>query len=255
MIRDFLRRHPIPIQAHFRYSLVLTFAYPEAILRPMLPPGLTLDQYEGFGFLAIALVRTEGLRPAGWPRWCGRDFFLSGYRIFARFRPQAGGELRGLRILRSDADRWGMVLGGNLMTRYGYRKCTAKESREDGKIRLEISTPGREADVRIQAWTETEADSPPPESPFPDLGVARRFAGPLPHTFAYEPGSHSLVIVKGVRRHWDPKAVRVEVEDCSFLDREPFGSYPRRLANAFWIENIPYRWERGRVHALREAPP
>ena len=117
MIRDLLRRHPFSIQAHFRYSLVLTFAYPEALLRPLLPDGLQLDTYAGCGFLAIALVRTEGLRPLGWPTWTGRNFFLSGYRIFSRFRAPDGRELRGLRILRSDADKWSMVRAGNLMTR------------------------------------------------------------------------------------------------------------------------------------------
>jgi hypothetical protein len=32
-----LKRHPIPIRAFFRHCLVLTYAYPEPILRPLLP--------------------------------------------------------------------------------------------------------------------------------------------------------------------------------------------------------------------------
>ena len=36
--------------------------------------------HEGHGFLAIARVQTERLRPTGWPAFLGRDFFLSGYR-------------------------------------------------------------------------------------------------------------------------------------------------------------------------------
>jgi hypothetical protein len=99
-----LRRHPIPIRAFFRHSLVLTFAYPEDVLRPLLPPGLVLDAYEGSGFVAIALVQTERLRPVGVPPALGRDFFLSGYRIFSRLRRPDGKVLRGLRIIRSDAD-------------------------------------------------------------------------------------------------------------------------------------------------------
>src|SRR5262249_2308990 len=98
-----MRRPPFPVEAFFRHSLVLTYAYPEEVLRPFLPRGLTLDVYEGWGFLAIALVQTEALRPAGWPKALGRDFFLSGYRVFSRYRRPDGGELRGLRILRSDA--------------------------------------------------------------------------------------------------------------------------------------------------------
>ena len=34
-----LRRHPIPIAAHFRHSLVLTYAMPPKILEPLLPCG------------------------------------------------------------------------------------------------------------------------------------------------------------------------------------------------------------------------
>jgi hypothetical protein len=35
-----LRRHALPIKAHFRTSLVLAYAVPAPILRPLLPAGL-----------------------------------------------------------------------------------------------------------------------------------------------------------------------------------------------------------------------
>lgn len=104
-----LKRHPLPVRAFFRHCLVLTYAFPERVLAPLLPPGLTLDSYlsddQRLGFLAIAMVQTEGLRPVGVPAALGQNFFLSGYRIFSRFRTAAGRSLRGLRILRSDTDR------------------------------------------------------------------------------------------------------------------------------------------------------
>jgi hypothetical protein len=59
-----LQRHALPIKAHFRTSLVLAYAVPAPILRPLLPAGLTLDTYGNFGFLAIALVDTRDLRPS-----------------------------------------------------------------------------------------------------------------------------------------------------------------------------------------------
>jgi len=40
-----LKRHPIPIKAFFRHSLVLTYAFPERLLEPLMPPGLVLDTY------------------------------------------------------------------------------------------------------------------------------------------------------------------------------------------------------------------
>src|SRR5215472_6465321 len=98
----FLQRHPFGVEAFFRRSLVLTYAVPQSILTPLLGPGLELDTYEDWGFLAIAMVETQALRPRGFPTWLGRDFFLSGYRIFSRFARPGKQTLRGLRILRSD---------------------------------------------------------------------------------------------------------------------------------------------------------
>ena len=69
-----LRRHALPIKAHFRTSLVLAYAVPAPILRPLLPAGLTLDTYGDFGFLAIALVETRDLRPSFVPARLGMSF-------------------------------------------------------------------------------------------------------------------------------------------------------------------------------------
>src|SRR6266480_1675453 len=80
-----LRRHPFAVKAQFRHCLVLTYALPTESLERLLPPGLFLDTYRGFGFLAIAVVQTEALRPVFLPALFGQDFFLSGYRIFARY--------------------------------------------------------------------------------------------------------------------------------------------------------------------------
>jgi Uncharacterized conserved protein (COG2071) len=240
-----LRRHPVPIRAFFRHSLVLTFAYPQELLAPLLPPGLTLDTHEGQGFLAIALVQTEDLRPVGVPALLGRNFFLSGYRIFSRYHGPDGRVLRGLRILRSDADSALMVRAGNLLTHYRYRLCTAEIRRTPQTLDVCITTPGGEADLAVRAFVDAPALAPPGGSPFADLAIARRFAGPLPFTFDYEPESHSMVLIEGVRREWKPVPVRVEISRCTFLERPPFDAAPARLANAFLVENVPYRWKRG----------
>jgi hypothetical protein len=86
-----LQRHALPIKAHFRTSLVLAYAVPAPILRPLLPAGLTLDTYGNFGFLAIAVVDTRDLRPSFVPARLGMSFFLSGYRISRDIKQQQGG--------------------------------------------------------------------------------------------------------------------------------------------------------------------
>lgn len=77
-----LKRHPIAIEAQFDYTLVLKFALPTDVLEPLLFPGLMLDTFCGFGFVAIAMVETKHLRPKGMPSFLGQDFFLGGYRMF-----------------------------------------------------------------------------------------------------------------------------------------------------------------------------
>jgi hypothetical protein len=238
-----LKRHPFPVTAFFRRSLVLTYAFPGDLLQPLLPPGLLLDSYRGFGFLAIAMVQTERLRPSFLPTALGRDFFLSGYRIFTRLA--GGASLRGLRILRSDADSRWMVAAGNLLTHYHYRLCRASVTEQAGEVEFHIRTPRREADLDVVVRIGTASGPLPAGSPFANQKDARRFAGPLPYTFDYEPQTHSIVRIRGVRSQWNPLPVEVEVAQASFLQREPFRQAPPLLASAFYLCNVPYRWERG----------
>src|ERR1700734_1713742 len=131
-----LKRHPVPVTAFFRHALVLTYAFPPEVLEPLLPAGLVLDTWRGKGFLAIALVATERLRPSFLPAALGRDFFLSGYRVFTRL---AGSEsVRGLRILRSDTDHRLMVCAGNLLTHYNYSLCETKLEEGKNEIRWAV---------------------------------------------------------------------------------------------------------------------
>ena len=232
-----LRRHPFDVEAHFDFSLVLAYALPAPALEPLLPPGLVVDRVGELGLMAVALVQTRALRPAGWPRALGRDFFLSGYRVFARLRDKPS--IRGLRILRSDADSRVMTWGGNVFTRYGYELCRARISRT-GSL-LSVMVDGG-APLHVEADTRP-ADRVPPGSPFKDLNEARRFAGPLPNTFGWEPETRSLVIVGSARTNWEPVPVSVEVRRLDFLER--FAPYQPCLANAFYIENVEYRWKRG----------
>ena len=69
------KRHPISIVAHFRHSLVLTYALPRECLEPLLPPGLILDTHGDLGFVAIAMVQTESLRPSFCPRFVRKSAF------------------------------------------------------------------------------------------------------------------------------------------------------------------------------------
>jgi hypothetical protein len=246
----YLRRHPVAVEAFFRHSLVLTYAFPQELLLPLLPPGLTLDTHEGCGFVAIAMVQTESLRPTCFPRALGRDFFLAGYRIFARFRTASGRNLRGLRILRSDTDRRLMAFVGNRLTHYNYHHAKVDLNMRGNLLEIQIQTPCADADLHVIAELNDPDAGLPAGSPFASVRQARLFAGPLPYTFDYEPQTHSIIRIEGVRRDWKPRPVTVEVRHNSFFEQAPFNQVKPILANAFQVENIQYQWRRGICEAL-----
>src|SRR2546423_8164012 len=171
-----VRRHPVAVKASFSHSLVLTYAYPADLLEQLLPPGLVVDRFEDYGFLAIAMVQARRLHPAFLPQALGVDFFLTGYRIFTRFATKPS--LRGLRILRSDTDRRLMALGGNLLTHYAYVHCRAAMKPEGDQLRVSVSSPGGVADLEVVADLSSRPAPLPVGSPFASLEDARRFAGP-----------------------------------------------------------------------------
>jgi hypothetical protein len=241
----FLKRHPIPIAAFFRHALVLTYAFPAEVLEALLPKGLVLDLFRGYAFLAIALVQTEHLRPSFLPAIMGQDFFLSGYRIFTRL-DNAAQSKRGLQILRSDTDRRRMAYAGNLLTHYNYRLCKTHLETNSEELHWTVRTPRSEADLEVVA---SLADGPaqiPNGSPFRTLAEARRFAGPLPYTFDYEDATDSIIEIRAIRQQWEPRPVAVDVRQNTFLEHEPFLGARPILANAFYVHDVPYRWEQGR---------
>jgi hypothetical protein len=239
-----LKRHPWAVTAHFYWSLVLVFAVPQEVAWRLMPPGREPDLFEGWGFVAAAFVQTRQLRPAWAPGWLAQDFFLAGYRVFARARLPDGRRVRGLRILGSDTDSLRMTLLGNLMTHYGYRKTRVRVWHEAQALALKVSYRGHDT-VDLQADLNP-ATAPPAGSPFPDLRTARRFAGPMPFTFSHEPETDSIVVVEGARQHWLPQPVSVTVHSLDFFARPPFACEGLPvLANAFWVQDVAYSWKKG----------
>ena len=237
-----LKNHPFAVDAHFERSLVLTFAVPKRELASLIPECLSLDLFEEqWAFVAVAIVQTKHLRPTGFPAFLGNDFVLIGYRIFVRYTTNAGKRLRGLYILRSETDRKQMEWLGNLFTHYQYT-TTDITLHQTGEL-LTVQSTKSNLTTRVNLNPKTA--SLPPESPFRDWSAARRFAGPLPFTFSYEPVTKRVLIVEGVRQHWQPVPVSVLDYDVGYLNG--LGLNGIRPANAFAIENIPYHWKKGRI--------
>lgn len=241
-VHFFLQNHPFPVEAFFERSLVLTFAVPVAELRDRVPACLGLDTFEDrLGFVAVAMVDTRDLRPRGFPRFLGNDFFLIGYRIFVRYRNGAGRRQRGLYILRSETDKRRMEVLGSVFTRYRYARTDVACRLENGRMAVTAPSSGFSVVAEIG---ETEVPLPS-GSPFSNWKEARRFSGPLPFTFSYNEELKQVVTVQGRRGEWNPRPVRVVDWRIPFLETLRFKEMV--LANAFVVEKVPYQWSKGIV--------
>jgi uncharacterized protein YqjF (DUF2071 family) len=240
---SFLKNHPFAVEAFFESSLVFTFAVSKEQIQHLIPECLELDTFvDKWAFIAVAMVQTKSLRPKGFPRILGNDFFLIGYRVFVRFRNQAGKNLRGLYILKSETDKKKMEFMGNMFTYYNY---TTTDIHQTTQNRItDITSHKSDFGIRIDD-AESENISLPAGSPFAGWKEARRFAGPLPFTFTYNSADKQVLIIEGVRENWKPMPVKVVQYHFSFIDRLKLSDV--RLANAFIIRNIPYYWKKGKI--------
>jgi hypothetical protein len=239
---SFLKNHPFAVEAFFESSIVLTFAVPKEQLQNLIPECLTLDIFQDkWAFIAIAMVQTKDLRPKGFPKFLGNDFFLIGYRVFVRYKNTLGKNLRGLYILKSETDKKKMELMGNVFTHYNY---TTTDINKIERIKeIEINSVISKFKVTID---KTEAEvSLPQNSPFSDWKEARRFAGPLPFTFTYNKNTKEVLVIEGVRENWTPTPVKIKDYDFAFLSS--LNLQNSSLANAFIIKNIPYYWKKGKI--------
>jgi uncharacterized protein YqjF (DUF2071 family) len=239
---SFLKNHPFAVEAFFESSLVLTFAVPKEELQNLIPECLQLDTFQDkWAFVAVAMVQTKDLRPKGFPKFMGNDFFLIGYRVFVRYTNNAGKNLRGLYILKSETDKKKMEIMGNLFTHYNYTTTDIKKN-EQSNIR-EIASINSKFSVTLDKKEVNIAL--PDHSPFSDWKEARRFAGPLPFTFTYNKETKEVLIIEGVRQNWIPNPVKVIDYNFEFLRSLNLNNPV--LANAFIIKNIPYYWKKGKI--------
>jgi uncharacterized protein YqjF (DUF2071 family) len=240
---SFLKNHPFAVEAFFESSLVFTFAVPKEQLQSLVPECLELDTFaDKWAFIAIAMVQTKGLRPRGFPKIFGNDFFLIGYRVFVRFTNKAGKNLRGLYILKSETDKKKMEFFGNIFTHYNYTTTDVDYKKLNSITEVKSAT----SDFAVRVDESGDEDISLPEgSPFTDWKEARRFAGPLPFTFTYHATNKQILIIEGVRENWKPTPVKVLDYHFSFLKNLQLND--ATLANAFIIRNIPYYWKKGKL--------
>lgn len=240
---SFLKNHPFAVEAFFDSSIVFTFAVPREEIQHLIPECMELDTFQNkWAFIAVAMVDTKNLRPKGFPEFMGNDFSLIGYRVFVRFTNNAGKNLRGLYILKSETNKNKMEFLGNIFTHYNYKTTDIFQTIQGNNTVI----ASNKSNFKIQIETlENEEALLPNNSPFIEWKEARRFAGPLPFTFSYNKVENKVLIIEGVREKWKPMPVKVIDYKFSFLDNMNLNEV--HLASAFIIKNIPYYWKKGKI--------
>jgi hypothetical protein len=237
----FLNNHPFPVTTQFEHSIVLTYAVAKQELESLIPPCLTLDTLDDkWAFVALAMVSTKQLRPKGFPKFLGNDFFLIGYRIFVRYTNKQGKKLRGLYILKSETNKKKMSFFGNIFTHYNYTTTDINFVQENKKFHVN----SKNSQLNVVVNCQDHHVPLPPDSPFTDWKQARRFAGPLPFTFTYDDRKREILIIEGVRSNWKPTPLEVTQANVGFISGLDLNQV--HLANAFLVSNVPYYWKKGK---------
>ncbi len=243
---SFLKNHPFAVEAFFESSIVLTFAVSKEQLQNKIPECLQLDTFQdNWAFVAIAMVQTKDLRPKGFPKFMGNDFFLIGYRVFVRYLSDTGRRLRGLYILKSETNKKKMQFMGNIFTHYNYTTTDISVTKQ--KDIKEITSINSKFKVSLD---QSEQVVLPKYSPFENWKEARKFAGPLPYTFTYNQKNNEVLIIEGVRKKWKPKPINIRDYHFEFL--ESLKLQNPVLANAFIINDIPYYWKKGKKEVWKK---
>lgn len=239
---SFLKNHPFAVDAFFDSSTVLAYAVPKEELEKLIPECLEIDTFDNkWGFVAMAMVQTKNLRPKGFPKFMGNDFFLIGFRIFVRYTTSTGKRLRGLYIIKSETNKTKMEFFGNIFTHYKYTTIDIEQiiTAEKTEIR------SKKSNFEVQIENTKEDVDLPLTSPFANWKEARRFAGPLPFTFTYDETKEEVLIIEGVRSNWRPTPIKIIEESISFIDQLNLKGVV--LANAFKVEQVPYWWKKGKI--------
>jgi hypothetical protein len=68
----------------------------------------------------------------------------------------------------------------------------------------------------------------------------------MPYTFGKEKNG-SFLVVEGSRAEWKPRPIQIKSWKVGFFDELPMRGHKPILANAFIVEDVDYRWARGKM--------
>ena len=112
----------------WRSLLFLHWPVPAVVLRPLVPPGLAIDLYDGLGYVGLTPFLVRGARPAGVPEALSLDFLEANVRTYVR----VDGREPGVYFFSLDAASLIAVLGARLGLGLPYFPARMRARRRGG---------------------------------------------------------------------------------------------------------------------------
>ena len=189
-LRARLRRHPVSDRAHLEDCLTLTYALPPRVLRRFCRRDSSSRPSAATASSPSRWSRRDRCARRRCPTRSDSDFFLAGYRVFthgsARRRTHAARPAHPAQRRRPPVD-------GRRRQSVHALQLSPLRRRGRSPRRSHHACASRRADDSGDLDVTADLTMPRcrPDRRFAPLREARRFAGPLPFTFDYEPETAS----------------------------------------------------------------
>lgn len=226
---------------------MLNFEIDPAVLEPRVPPGTSLDTFNGAAFISIVGFRFLGLRAFGVPIPFDRDFDEVNLRFYVR-RVEGGEVRRGVVFIREIVPRWAISAVARFAYNENYRRLPMGH-------RIEQRRVGGKPQVSTEYWwrlgrrtnrIRMEASGDPREI---TSGSAEEFI--TEHYWGYaiqRSGATMEYRVSHPRwRAWDVTSSQLEADVAALYGAEFARVLDRPPSSAYFVEGSPIMVYAGKI--------
>jgi len=226
--------------------VLLNFRADPEVAQRLLPIPLEVEQQHGSAILGVCLIRLEQLRPRGIPGALGVRSENMAHRVAIRY-PTPAGIKPGVLIWRRETDqKLVQLLGGRLFP--GVHHAARFRVIDDrDHLEMEVTTPGKEADVKFSAqrareWTATKA--------FSSFQEASEFFRKGDCGFSCSLHGNRLEGLQLKTLRWEMQPLAVESQHCRFYaDTARFPAGSIAFDSALLMRGLPHEW-----HEITDIP-
>ena len=207
----------------------------------MLPTRFRPKLVGGHAIAGVCLIRLEGIRPMGFPRFTGISSENAAHRIAVEWEDDYGEVRQGVFVPRRDTDsRMNAFAGGRVFPGVHHHSKFTVEDR-DGKISMRIVAEDIEPPlIELEA---SEAEDFPDASVFPSLIHSSEFFEAGSIGYSTRPGCCTLDGLLLKVSDWRVSPLNVHCARSAYYDdRSIFPAGSIEFDHALLMRDIPHEW-------------